>query len=913
MDGLAGSTRTPKDYAGGEAYSSGDNGAGDNTMKLPTDEGAGDRSFIVQLSPSTKLFSVGAVTPTGTGVVNPVTVSIPVSEVLGRFYPAGSSIEIDGVGALETDYTGVRPDFTFSGILPDNMQLKPTNTYSGTYVLAELPGWGGRSMTNTFTFTMGEAYSFAGQSPSATVLTNQVYVSVKVINKVDTFGSAELFVDNTKLNDVNITSSGKTNTVSGICNGLGIGVHTAKVIVTSANDGFGAYTNSWNFKVTFPVTDRSWNINIAGPSSGTARNVAQGTIAIAPPSGANSWNNLVGTTGTTEVKTNNFINTVLDTSGGNPISILSYGNYNWGNNYTGDGEIRVDLFKGYAGASNGGQTPNHDAYWSITGLNSTAAYDLYIYSTWTWNENASRFDITEGMPLDGIRSKTITAPERDNVSVSANKAKAGDDFSACVEGQNYVIFARVTPTKEGKISLRSGFGVDCVLSAMQIQEHAGEGIIQFATLTSWTPEGVVYTNPVLKAVIQDGAGTVTSNKVVLRLDGQVLPNTGYDKVGINSTVTNKINAPLDIGTHEVSIIVVSDLPQYQSLTSSWEFYKGGSRVDPPVLQHHWNFEEGEGTIVYDRIGSKNAHIVGFKHQWVKTGSDGGVKLEGGKTNSEWNDGRGDEAGAGAYVDIPNGIISELDSDAVSIEIRFATEQLTAWTRIYDFGTSYDGAGISSAWVSPNTNNTFVLVANSDVGYGQNSVRLHNASGVTEFEALKKLNDGRKHHMVTVLDTVGRVLHIYRDGVRVNEEEAQYALPATFDDLSEFVDNNNWLGRSQWEHDPLWQGTIYDLRIYSGVVSEEQAERFYQGNYEEPQPPLEGPAISVTVPAGGPLAISWLVTAGNNFSVMTNADLTNPDGWGVVNGTVPQLNGYRFTVEIEFGEESSLFFKLRSNQ
>lgn len=930
MDGLAGSSRA--DYPGGTAYSSGDR-VGANyfhtnafSMNYPTGEGAGDRAFIVPLTPTTRFFSVGAVTPRGTGVLNPLRVEIPLTEVIGSFYPTLSKIEIDGVGELETDYD-VDPEddtrVTFWGTFPDDQQLKPMNTYTGLYVLANHPGQGGGGITNTFTFTMGEAYAFADKLPATTVIEETVDVSVNVINKADTFGSARLLLDDVDLSVKTSPTVGSTTTVSATTGELTMGPHTMKVIVTSANAGFDAVTNTWDFNVRTRVKDRMWNVNIAG-SGAQARNVADGTVAIAPPAGSNLWNNLTGSTDPRNVQTNNFIDNVYDANGENPISILTYGTYDWNNNYTGGGEIRVDLFKGWVGGSYQGQGYNHDSEWSITGLNESAAYDLYILSTWTWNENAARFDITEGYPLDGNNSKSLT-PERDNVSVSANRAKSADDFSACVEGQNYIIFERVTPTPDGVISFHAGFGVDCIISALQIHEHKNEAFIPYATLVTTEPRGNVFTNPLMKVVILDvGDSIVKSNLVTMRLDGNVIdpndPMYKYERDGITSTVTYVTTGLKGLATnHTASIFVESDSKiAPDSVSNSWEFFMGGMRAVEPELAHHWAMDETTGKDLIDSVGGKHGRIVGRKYQRVTEGDDGGVKLVGGGTNGQWNDGEeaGDAAGAGAYIDLPNGIISELDSEAVTIEIRFETEMKTAWARILDFGTSYDGDGISSAWVDPNTNNCFVLVANSDTGYGQMSLRLADAPTTTKFLYIKKLADKKVNHVVTAVDTEGRAFYVYRNGVRVNVEVEEYALPVSFAPLAEFVDNNNWIGRSQWTHDPLFAGTVYDVRIYKGIVTREQALAHYEGNYDDtpPPPPPASPDVSLTVPAGGPLTISWLSTGGNNnFNVMTNADLTNPEGWGVVEGTMPVEDGGYWNISIKFGEESSLFYKLRANQ
>ena len=67
-------------------------------------------------------------------------------------------------------------------------------------------------------------------------------------------------------------------------------------------------------------------------------------------------------------------------------------------------------------------------------------------------------------------------------------------------------------------------------------------------------------------------------------------------------------------------------------------------------------------------------------------------------------------------------------------------------------------------------------------------------------------------------------------------------------------------------------------------------------------PAEAPVISGTV-SGGDLTMSW--EGGGTYNVLTNSDLTNPNGWSVMtSGTSPITNA--------IGSEAQLFYKLESN-
>jgi hypothetical protein len=67
-------------------------------------------------------------------------------------------------------------------------------------------------------------------------------------------------------------------------------------------------------------------------------------------------------------------------------------------------------------------------------------------------------------------------------------------------------------------------------------------------------------------------------------------------------------------------------------------------------------------------------------------------------------------------------------------------------------------------------------------------------------------------------------------------------------------------------------------------------------------PTESPVIISSVAADGSLVMSW--TDGFSYNVLTNADLTNTNGWGVAtSGASPITNAV--------GSEAQLFYKLKS--
>ncbi|MBN2686136.1 MAG: LamG domain-containing protein [Pontiellaceae bacterium] len=763
------------DYAGGTAYSSGDNGAGNNSMNLAP---SGDRSFIVQLNESDEVFVVNSVAPLGGGILNTPTLDVEMVELGGTLDKELTTLLLDGEPTY-TEFIGAGPDYTLHA---DLLALEPSTTHEGGYIIvSSSPAY---AVTNTWTFTMAEGFSFTGQTPpDRSTQTNEIVsLSVQVVEGSDSIKTADLYLDGVALGAATSTEYG-TTTVSAVSGILTEGKHKVEVVVDGQYGG--EVTKTWEFYLKLPTTDRSWNINIAGQVGGTARNVADGTIAVAAPSGQNLWNNIQGTSGLPG--TNNF--EVVDTTGHNPIGFYTQGNYNWGNDYTGGTPDMVkEMFKGWFGAN-----ANHDAYCTITGLNTSASYDLYLYSTWTWNDNTTKFEIIEGT-LEGRTVQSVL------VSRSVSVAGAGDDYSTLVEGRNYVVFKNVTPNMDGEITFHSGFNVDCVLSGLQIREHAGEGVLPTGKVLSVSPADTLITtgSATLNAVLLDYNGEVDAEGVVMLLNGAAVDAT----VQKNSDTTTVSYAATDLplGLNSVTLIPA------EGETNRWQFSVSGQRVVPIELKHHWNFMDGGGSTVKDVEGGMDGTIKGSAYAWIP---GGGLELQGGATSGNWNSG----SAGGAYVDLPNGLISQFDGDSMTIEAVYVSDTDTAWQRVYSFGISNVGEDRTDG--------------------GDECIFLtHRNSGGNIQTTLKQQSEyalscdgfavGQLTHIVWEYDSATRWVKMYRNGELVNSRVLENGRP-----LSELTDVNNWIGRSQWQWDSLFDGKIYDLRIYSGLMTDDETSlRYY---------------------------------------------------------------------------------------
>ena len=64
-------------------------------------------------------------------------------------------------------------------------------------------------------------------------------------------------------------------------------------------------------------------------------------------------------------------------------------------------------------------------------------------------------------------------------------------------------------------------------------------------------------------------------------------------------------------------------------------------------------------------------------------------------------------------------------------------------------------------------------------------------------------------------------------------------------------------------------------------------------------PSVGPCLMLSTPALGPVILSWPVSYGDEFNVLTNADLTDTNGWGTANW-IPSLSGDHYVITNQIG-------------
>jgi hypothetical protein len=213
------------------------------------------------------------------------------------------------------------------------------------------------------------------------------------------------------------------------------------------------------------------------------------------------------------------------------------------------------------------------------------------------------------------------------------------------------------------------------------------------------------------------------------------------------------------------------------------------------LRHRYSFNEAVGTTnVDDSVGTADGVLAGNG-----AGFDGSGQL-----NLPGGTGSGAPAEELAgYVDLPNGIISQLTN--MTVEAWVTWQGAGLWQRVFDFGTSAGGENISDG------NGNYLFLTTMGPAYIRFAVR-DPAAQVENVQATASamLEAGSEVCLTVTYDYDGNVSRVYSNGVQIASSVASTPLRTV-------QDVNNWLGRSQW-NDDMFLGTYNEFRIYDNAMT-----------------------------------------------------------------------------------------------
>ena len=163
-------------------------------------------------------------------------------------------------------------------------------------------------------------------------------------------------------------------------------------------------------------------------------------------------------------------------------------------------------------------------------------------------------------------------------------------------------------------------------------------------------------------------------------------------------------------------------------------------------------------------------------------------------------------GINAYVDLPiDSVISSLSDMTIAVYVNFPAAA-GDWQRIFDFGSS-------------TTNYMFLVPRTTASGPIRFAIRTDTVG--------EQVVDGPSmatgwHHVAVVMDSTAMTMQLYVDGTMVGSG-ATSLLPKDLGNTTQ-----NWLGKSEFEADALFTGSLADLRIYNRALSEGQV-RYLAGD------------------------------------------------------------------------------------
>ena len=205
-------------------------------------------------------------------------------------------------------------------------------------------------------------------------------------------------------------------------------------------------------------------------------------------------------------------------------------------------------------------------------------------------------------------------------------------------------------------------------------------------------------------------------------------------------------------------------------------------AEPPLesLVHRYRFDDS-GTTALDAVSGANGDVVG-------------TTLDGSGVVTMSGDGR-------EYVDLPNGIVSSLTD--ITIVTWMTWTGGAAYQRIFDFGSSNSGEGLGTSGrsylaVIPMTG--FEDQAKPGLGA---EMKAPGFPTVT-LASVQDMHD--RFAQVSLVFKSGVSAALYLDGNLLAAEPTAIT-------LADIDDRNNWIGQSQWQTDPVFQGSYEELRIY----------------------------------------------------------------------------------------------------
>jgi len=298
---------------------------------------------------------------------------------------------------------------------------------------------------------------------------------------------------------------------------------------------------------------------------------------------------------------------------------------------------------------------------------------------------------------------------------------------------------------------------------------------------------------------------------------------------------------------------------------------------PATLVHRYSFQDPAGSSTFaDSVGGP---------AWDGT-LEGSAALTGSSLQLNGS--------YGCYASLPSYITSNYTQMTVEFWADIGAGN-PVWTRVFSFGDQTGGglknSGVDYCPYAPGL---------TDTGPQYQNLDLLNLGGVDAYaNTTPDLRDTTGNHITVIVDSVNGSLCWY-NGVSV-VSTLQSAVPS----LADINDVDNWIGASLVENDQYLTGTIYEFRVYQGVLSPQAValnDVMGPANYIQLS---ANPTLSASR-SGENIVLSW-PGSDFGFTVQSASGLSSLTGWTTLTNA-PALVGTNWQVSLP-STNTARFFQL----
>jgi hypothetical protein len=203
----------------------------------------------------------------------------------------------------------------------------------------------------------------------------------------------------------------------------------------------------------------------------------------------------------------------------------------------------------------------------------------------------------------------------------------------------------------------------------------------------------------------------------------------------------------------------------------------------PELVHRYSFKDGKAD---DSVGKVNGKLMGDAKI-----ADGKLVLD--------NTGKASNDEKLSYLSFRESILPK--SGSATLEVWFQSKSDGQFARVFDFGRRGQG---------------YLFLTVNDGDSGRVAITNNDWGEETKISTDDKVNDNKLHMAAAVIDAKEGKFHLYIDGHEIGTGESLGE-----NTLDKIKGTDFWLGRSLFETDAGFTGSINELRVFNSALTGEQ--------------------------------------------------------------------------------------------